>query len=201
MTYGYYTTPTTTYAGFILPTSAGTSMPSSATESGIPPQWAIYPDASDPSAPTTCPTPPETFKAFIIANAVVTILGIIIGCRPVLSKLTRDRLGKKGKVDTIRYNWLPPLCLQILTNVVCGAIIHYTPGYAHVRVENVMMLYLIRPRISLIATTTAAAFIVLKDEYPWMYSMLATAVAELILQLMAGGQECLFSPLYPRMPK
>ncbi|RYO99921.1 hypothetical protein DL764_006662 [Monosporascus ibericus] len=99
--------------------------------------------------------------------------------------MTCGRLAKKGQTNTILYNWIPAVAFQILANVVCGVIIHNTPGYEHVKVEEVMMLYLIRPRISLIATSTAAAFVVLKDEYPWMYSMLANAITESILQVIA----------------
>ncbi|KAK5655611.1 hypothetical protein OQA88_5542 [Cercophora sp. LCS_1] len=134
--------------------------------STFPSRWTIYP--SESASETTCPAPKDTFIAFIIANAVVTVLGVFLGCRPVLNKLTCGCLGRKGKTNTILYNWIPSVCLQILANVVCGAIIRSTPGYGHVSVADVMMLYLVRPRIALIATSTAAAFVVLKDEYPWM---------------------------------
>jgi hypothetical protein len=178
--------PTSTaYTGFTLPTPDPYL---SSSEPEFPSRWTIYPDTSNATVLASlpgCPTPQETFTGFIIANAVVTVVGVIIGCRPVLNKLTCNLLAKKGKKNTIRYNWIPTVVLQILANVVCGAIIHYTPGYEHVRVEDVMMLYLIRPRIALIATSTAAAFLILKDEYPWMYSLLANGITELILQIMA----------------
>ncbi|KAK4212613.1 hypothetical protein QBC37DRAFT_287682, partial [Rhypophila decipiens] len=152
----------------------------------FPSRWTIYPTISDPSIYPECPATRDTFIGFIIANAIVTVIGVIIGCRPILNRLTCNKLAKKGRTKTILYNWIPSIVMQILANVACGAVIHATPGYEHIRVEDVVMLYLIRPRISLIAMSTAAAFVVLKDEYPWMYSMLSSAVTEVVLQLMAA---------------
>jgi hypothetical protein len=154
----------------------------------FPAEWIIWPDPSEPGFDPSyqCPGRSNIFLTFLIANAAVTVAGIIISCRPVAHFLTCHRLAKKKKKNTIKFNWIIPLAMQILANVVSGAIVHNTPGWHHINTSDVMLLYLLRPRIMLIPLATVTAFIVFKDEYPWMYTLLANAIAESVLQLMAG---------------
>jgi hypothetical protein len=159
--------------------------------SPFPASWKIAPSAvlnGDTEAIAKCPKESATFIAFIITNAIVTIFGLIIGCRPVLNKISRDHLGKLGKKNTSLYNWIPPLLLHISTNAFTGIMIYNTPGYGNVKIINAMMIYFVRPRISVIALATMAAFFKTHNDYPWMYALLANTVAEFMLQVIAGTQ-------------
>lgn len=157
--------------------------------SPLPNSWKIAPLAvlnGDPEAIAKCPKESATFIAFAITNAVMTILGTIMGYRPFLNKLTCGCFGKKEKYNTIRYNWIPPLALHASANALNAAIIHGTPGYENVRVQDAMMIYFVRPRISVLVLATMTAFFVTRNDYPWMHALIGNTVAELILQVIAG---------------
>ena len=163
----------------------------SQSSSPLPDAWKIAPLEvlnGDADAIAKCPKESATFIAFAISNVLVSMLGIILGCRPVLNKLSRGHLGKRGKQNTIIYNWMLPLALHASANALVGVIIHNTPGYENVKVQDAMMIYFVRPRISVLILATTTAFFMFHDDYPWMYAMLANTIAELILQVIAGKE-------------
>ncbi|EGS18123.1 uncharacterized protein CTHT_0061380 [Thermochaetoides thermophila DSM 1495] len=147
----------------------------------IPAQWQIY-----PSIPTECPRRRDTFIAFAITNLVTMVLGLAVGCRPFIYIISCRMFGKKKRKNVYWYNWLPTWGLTFVGNVLCAVLIMRTPGYEHIRVADVAMLYLQRPRITLLALTTVTYAIVWKGEMPWIRAWVATAGAELLLQIMAA---------------
>jgi len=172
---------------------------STSTES-LPASWKIAPiDVlnGDPEAMAKCPKESATFIAFIISNAIVSVLGLLTGYRPFIHKVFCGHLGKPGRRNTIVYSWLFPLALHISANALVAVIIHNTPGYGHVKVHNAMMVYFVRPRISPLILVTATCFFKPHEEYPWMYALISNTIAELLLQIIAGEQ-CSLSHLLQR---
>lgn len=89
-------------------------------------------------------------------------------------------------MNTVVYSWIFPFGLHAGANVLTAVIIHYTPGYENVKVQNAMMMYFVRPRISVVVLATMTAFFPTHDDYPWMYALLSNTIAELFLQIIAG---------------
>ncbi|KAF2474898.1 uncharacterized protein BDR25DRAFT_340573 [Lindgomyces ingoldianus] len=154
----------------------------------LPDTWKIAPlDVlnGDIDAIAKCPKTSTTFIAFAISNVIVTVVGILLGCRPIIHKLSCHVLGKRGKQNTILYNWIFPLALHVGANALVGVVIHNTPGYENVKVQDAMMIYFVRPRISVLALATMSCFFMSREDYPWMYALLANTIAEFILQVIA----------------
>jgi hypothetical protein len=153
-----------------------------------PTRWIISPAAvmagGDPQE-YGCPSLASTLIAFAITNVLVSAFGAIAGYRPVQHFVTCHRLGKPKSKNTIRYAWIFPLCAQFLANAIIGAVIHNTPGYEHIKVGDVVMIYLVRPRISLIFLLTLCTFFIIREEYMWRSALIGNAIAEILLQISA----------------
>lgn len=112
----------------------------------IPIEWIIAPLNA---TATQCPTSAATLRTFGVTNAVVVVLAIITGCRPLVQKLTRGLLGSRGG-SSVKYMWMLSLAPQLLANLSLSLLITKTPGYGHLSLLNVFALYSARPRVSLI---------------------------------------------------
>ena len=134
----------------------------------FPTEWIITPD--DPLQRAECPQPRETIFAFLITNAVVTVVGLLVGFRPLVRRMTCHKLAKPGEKNVYLCNWIPVVGMNLAANALCGYIIKRTPGYGHTKVRNVRLLYLQRPRIAVLVTTAAAWLVSFQDEHPWIYS-------------------------------
>jgi hypothetical protein len=180
----------TDYWDYYNDTVYGDSISSGQGSSELPLAWKIAPqsvlDGSKSAEEANCPKIAGTYIAFAISNVIIAILGVILGCRPILNKLTCGFLGKRGKRNTILYNWILPFGLHVSANALVAGIIHNTPGYGNVKVVDAMMIYFVRPRISVLILATFAAFFPTRDDYPWMYALLANTISELFLQAIAG---------------
>jgi len=167
--------------------SAPASKPTNSPDK-VPTRWIISPadvlNGADP-ADYNCPRSSSIFIAFAITNILVSLLSVVAGYRPVQYIMTCHLVGKPNKKNTIQYAWILPLITQFLGNAILGAIIHNTPGYNNVSVGDVVMIYLIRPRIALIFLWTITALIRVHGEYAWLSALIGNAVAEIILQIAA----------------
>ena len=85
----------------------------------------------------------------------------------------------------MRTAWILPFLFTLAANATLGAIIHNTPGYQNVEFYNVMLIYLVRPRISMMALLTLTYFWRIKGEYAWLAAFLGSSVAESFLQIIA----------------
>lgn len=139
--------------------------------------------AGDPEAIERCPSPGSILISFVITNAIVMAVSLVVGYRPFIHAII-PCLGQK-KPNRIKFAWVLPLVTHLLANAIIGALIHHTPGYSHVGVVDVMMLYLIRPRIAVIVLFWATALFRVNNEYPWLASLIGNAVTELLLQIAA----------------
>ena len=80
----------------------------------IPLEWVIAPLNVTAGQ---CPTAEQTKLAFGITNAVVAVLTLVFGCRPILHYLSRGWLGKKGGKGVL-WTWIISFALQLLSNVL-----------------------------------------------------------------------------------
>jgi hypothetical protein len=154
----------------------------------LPKRWIIAPAnvlGGDTEAAAHCPKPSSTLIAFAITNAIVSVLGILAGYRPFVHAITGGCCGKPGARNTIKFSWIAPLVLHLFANLIIGAVIHTTPEYGQVRVIDVMMIYLVRPRISVIFLLFMTTFFRIKKEYRWLSALIGNSIAEFIIQCAA----------------
>jgi phosphatidylglycerophosphatase A len=161
----------------------------------IPIEWIIAPLNTTVAQ---CPSPAATLRTFGVTNAVVAVLAIVMGCRPIVHKLTRGILGTRGG-NTVKWMWIVSLSLQLLANVFVSLLIKHTPGYGHLSMLNIFALYSARPRVSLpvLALLRVLMGVNLRklrksekhpDEIEFIYadSYITTALAELCMQIFAA---------------
>jgi hypothetical protein len=161
----------------------------------IPIEWIIAPFNATAAQ---CPSPAATLRTFGVTNAIVAVLAIVTGCRPIVHKLTRGYLGTRGG-KTVRWFWMISLSLQLLANLLVSLLIKNTKGYGHLSILNIFALYSARPRASLVVLMLLRIFVGInlralrksekyRDEIEFVYadSYLTTAIAELFMQLVAA---------------
>jgi phosphatidylglycerophosphatase A len=161
----------------------------------IPLEWIIAPLNATVAQ---CPSHAATLRTFGVTNVVVAVLAIVMGCRPILHKLTRGIPGTRGG-NTVKWMWIVSLSLQLLANVFVSLLIKHTPGYGHLSILNIFALYSARPRASLIVLGLLRILMGVNlgklrksekhpDEIEFIYadSYMITALAELCMQIFAA---------------
>jgi len=154
----------------------------------IPLEWIIAPLNVTEGQ---CPDAQQTQLAFGLTNLAVALLTLVFGCRPVVHRLSRGVLGKKGGRGVL-WTWAVGLALQLLANVAASLLVVRSPGYEHLALANVFVLYAARPRISPLWTAFLRLAVDVKPKTGWepefVYAdgYISTAIAELFLQLVAG---------------
>jgi hypothetical protein len=127
--------------------------------------------------PPSCPTFEKTLIMFAVVNIVVSFLGMAIGYRPLVHSLTCKIMGKPERSLLWTVTWIPIVGLQLAASAAIGAVIRSRPGYGHMSITQLMLLYTARPRLSWL-------FLVFANMFGGEHSS-ATAsafIAEFILQ-------------------
>lgn len=75
-----------------------------------------------------------------------------------------------------------PVDMQVFVNDIIDPGIHNTPGHSNIRVLDVMVTYLVRPRTSVVALLTETASFYTKKEYAWLRTIIGSAIVELVVQ-------------------
>jgi len=94
-----------------------------------------------------CPSASDVLGLFALVNLLSAAFGLLAGHRRVSAFLTRNRCGGKDS-SSWAYMWLLPLALHLAANATIGTLVHFTPGYGHVSISQVMLLLTARPRLS-----------------------------------------------------
>jgi hypothetical protein len=161
----------------------------------IPVEWIIAPLNATAAQ---CPSHAATLRTFGITNAIMVVLAIVFGCRPIVHFLTKGLMGTRGG-KTVRWIWILNLALQLLGNLFVSIMIHNSAGYGHLSILNIFALYSARPRVSLLALTMLRIFgaVNLKilrkagnetneTEFVYSDSFRTAAFSELCMQIFAA---------------
>lgn len=155
----------------------------------IPVEWIISPYGQiEPD----CPSANATLGTFAAAALLPVLILTVFGCRPIVSKLTKGLLGKKGG-NGIYFTWMLGVSINLIGNYISTVVVTGTRGYEHLSRGTVFALYTSRP--SLTMTTMALLRILVlrrcKDggdgEYVYTESYISSAIGELLLQIIAAA--------------
>ncbi|KAI9776987.1 MAG: hypothetical protein M1839_009131 [Geoglossum umbratile] len=113
----------------------------------IPKEWVLAPLNS--TFNRNCSPVKATLLSFGITNAIIAAIVLVIGCRPIVNKLTLGVFGG-GRSKAPYWSWVFTVALQIVANLLIAITITHTDGYRHLSMLNVLALYSARPRISII---------------------------------------------------
>lgn len=161
----------------------------------VPVEWIIVPLNRTAAQ---CPSREATIRTFAFTNAVVALFAIVFGCRPLLHKLTRGVLGKRGG-NSIKYMWIVSLAVQLLANLSVSLLIRRTPGYEPLSLLNIFALYSARLRVSLISLALLRIFVGVNlrrltksmkyiEEFEFVYadSYISSVLTELCMEMFAA---------------
>jgi hypothetical protein len=107
----------------------------------IPWIWALR---SDNPARSGCES--AILGIYAAENLCTSLLGLVIGHRPTVHKLTRGLFGKPGS-NSARYTWIIGVCLHFAANALIANIIKRTPGYgSDFKIWQLTLFLTTRPR-------------------------------------------------------
>jgi hypothetical protein len=128
-----------------------------------------------------CPSTQAKLGSFAAINVVVFIVAAIVGRRQVVHRITFRRWGKKGDHSAVVFTAFLSVTLNLVANLINATLIRRNPGYRHINIGNLLLLWSSRPRLAWGAGLLAK---VEKEEYT---SLAASAIlAEVILQMIGS---------------
>ena len=148
------------------------------------------PNYYPPQNPFDCPSVSHVLGLFATVNAVVSVLGVILGNRKVARMLSCRILGKE-RSRAWRFLWVIPLGLQLGANALVTALIQQTPGYGWgFSFTDLMLFYTARPRLSWLILNLLHLPRWSEDDSPrndglWKSAARSQIIAEFLLELLA----------------
>jgi hypothetical protein len=129
-----------------------------------------------------CPSAAGKLASFAIVNCIMALILPIIGRRTLINRLTLGRLGRSNSRFWI-YTGALGIGLHITSNAVNASIIKATPGYSHVSVPHLTLLWCTRPRLSWLVV----ALVPFQARKAMYFSVTAsTLIAESVLQIIGA---------------
>jgi hypothetical protein len=127
---------------------------------------------------STCPSKFNKLGAFALVNVMVFLISAFLCRRTVIKRISLNLLGKAGSPWWFGIGLMSAL-LNILSNVGSAMLVHSTPGFKHVPIFPLALLWCSRPRIS----WAAVLLVRLEKEKSMYFSAGASALAaEIVLQ-------------------
>lgn len=146
----------------------------------VPWTWRVKPSTA--SQQQHCPSNAWKLASLAIVNIVVALLIPFASKRTTIEWLSHGYLGHpRGKA------WITSGCLfatlHVISNIINASIVKGTPGYEHVAVGSLALLWCTRPRVAWLTILLLPS-----QAYQVMYfpSAAASLLSELILQLIAS---------------
>ncbi len=153
----------------------------------IPWHWRLEPSRCLPNVKYTenCPSNAAKLGIFALVNAAMLIATLILGRRTVISWLTCGYLGgaysKWWFVSAIIV-----VALQLVSNLLNALLIRRVPGYSHISIGGLTLLWCTRPRVSWLAILLVS---IGAEEAMYFSSAASSLLAELVLQML--GSYCM----------
>lgn len=149
----------------------------------IPWDWRVKPDQcpNGLEADYQCPSNAAKLGSFAAANAAMLIAVPLIGRRTFINKIT---MGLFGRADSKFWTTsaIIVVLLHLLGNLINAALVRATPGFGHVPIGYLMLLWCTRPRVAWFSV-----FLINFQAPQAMYFSVAASslLAELVLQLIS----------------
>lgn len=139
--------------------------------------------ATSHSLAVKCPSATEILSSFAIINTAVFLAAIILGRRDFVQWITFKKCGQKG-TRMWPLTALISVLLNMGANLVNALLTRHVPGFSHVPIGGLVMLWASRPRMAWFA----ASLIWYRKNESMYFSLAASAVlAELILQAFGAA--------------
>lgn len=150
----------------------------------IPWHWRLEPDICLPNVNYTekCPSNAAKLGIFAAVNAAMLIATLILGRRTFINKLTCGWLGAAHS------KWwfvsaIVVVALQLVSNLLNAILIRRVPGYSHISIGGLTMLWCTRPRVSWLAVLLIS---VSAEEAMYFSTAASSLLAEIILQMLGS---------------
>ncbi|KAI9863668.1 MAG: hypothetical protein M1813_003691 [Trichoglossum hirsutum] len=135
------------------------------------------------SSSLACPSTQTKLASFATINAVAFIFAVSLGRRTWVEWYTCGIFGKKDKHDTFIVTALLAVALNLIANLVNAAIIRRYPGFNHINIGSLLLLWASRPRLAWLA----ALLINVESDDQMYWNLGASAIlAEVILQAVGS---------------
>jgi hypothetical protein len=157
----------------------------------LPTKWTIKP--TDPTV-TKCPPFSAILGTFAAVNVIVAAIGILVGHRIVIKRLSCGLFGKRDSYSTWIYMWVVSAGLQVGSNAIVSTLMLSVPGYTNTfTVTELTLVFLARPRLGwlgLLVLGMTGREIRNPDysrdfELPWANSAMTQVLCETVLQCIA----------------
>ncbi|KAJ9607203.1 hypothetical protein H2200_008275 [Cladophialophora chaetospira] len=116
----------------------------------FPWKWQVR-NETRPTNSTTpqsdCASPSAELGSFAVINVIVLLVSILLSRRTFVERITFGRCGKVGSSMWILTGVLS-FILSVAANFVNALLLHHTPGYGHVPVGSLVLLWSTRPRMA-----------------------------------------------------
>lgn len=150
----------------------------------IPWHWRLEPNRCLPNVNYTekCPSNAAKLVIFAAVNAVMLLATLIFGRRTIINRLTCGCLGgahsKWWFVSAIIV-----VALQLVSNLLNALLIRRTPGYSHISIGGLTLLWCTRPRMSWLAILLIS---VRAEEAMYFSAAASSLLAEIVLQMLGS---------------
>jgi hypothetical protein len=158
-------------------------------DSLFPWHWRLEPSQSTPDRATNhslavkCPSGTRILGSFAIINTAVFVATIILGRRDFVQWITFKKCGQRG-TRMWPLTALISVLLNMGANLVNALLTRHVPGFSHVPIGGMVLLWASRPRMAWFA----AALIRYRKRESMYFALAASAVlAELILQAFGAA--------------
>ena len=143
----------------------------------IPFDWAITPiDAQT----AHCPSVHHTVLVYLLVILLTTVLGLVVGSRTLLNKITRGHFGKKESKSWMGM-WVVQWGFHFGADLGVARLVTTAHGYQRERMPGLLELalfYTSRPRMAWMALGSLGTFT------EWNSAAKQTMITEIIMQLM-----------------
>ncbi|KAH0547871.1 hypothetical protein GP486_008388 [Trichoglossum hirsutum] len=130
-----------------------------------------------------CPSIQKKLASFAIINIVVFIFAASLGRRTWIKKYTGGRCGKRDHHDAFILTAFLSVILNLTANLINAAIIRRNPGFRHINIGSLFLLWASRPRLAWFA----ALLVNVQSEKQMYWNLGASAIlAEVILQAVGS---------------
>ena len=150
----------------------------------IPWHWRLEPNRCLPNVNYTeqCPSNAAKLVIFAAVNAAMLLATLIFGRRTIINKLTFGCLGaahsKWWFVSAIIV-----VALQLVSNMLNALLIRRMPGYSHISIGGLTLLWCTRPRVSWLAVLLIT---VSAEEAMYFSTAASSLLAEIVLQMLGS---------------
>lgn len=165
----------------------------------IPFEWIVSPS----TVMGTCPNASQVLTMFAVTEAVIVLLTPLVAYRPFVHWLSRGRLGRRRKNSPL-WTWAVVFACGLLANAAVAAIIGHSPGYGHLNMLHVFVVFLGRPRFHLVVLGVLRIVVAVArprdmdktrvvsrrldngTEFPYTDAYVAVALSELLMLVVAA---------------